>query len=89
MTETLHQGAGTASAPPKANPSVATAPPMLTPRNAWRILCRRTGAQISRATFYRWVSEGRVLSFRLGVHLYIPWPSLEELIQRCLRGEQQ
>jgi hypothetical protein len=86
MTETLREGAGSARMPPKASSNVATAPPMLTPQNAWRILCRRTGAQISRATFYRWVSEGKVFSLRLGVHIHIPWPSLEELIQRCLGG---
>ena len=88
MTETLRPGAGPTPMAPKANLNIATAPPMLSPQNAWRVLCRRTGAQISRATFYRWVSEGKVYSVRLGVHIYIPWPALDELIQRCLEGER-
>lgn len=61
---------------------------MLTPHNAWRILCHRTGGRISLATFYRWVSGGKIFSVRLGVHIYIPWPALEELLRRCLRGER-
>jgi excisionase family DNA binding protein len=88
MTDTLHKGSGSAPMPLKANLNLATAPPMLTPQNAWRILCRRTGAQISRATFYRWVSEGKLLSVRLGAHIHIPWPALDQLIQRCLEGER-
>ena len=87
MTENLREGAGSTPTPLKANLNVATAPPMLTPQNAWRILCRRTGAQISRATFYRWVSAGKVFSLRLGVHIHIPWPALDELIRRCLDGD--
>ena len=62
--------------------------PMLTPTNAWRILCRRTGGDISRTTFYRWLSSGKVCSIRMGFRLFIPWPALEELINQCLDGER-
>lgn len=59
---------------------------MLSIQSAWRILRRRTGGNISRATFYRWVSSGRLSSIRLGFRIYVPWPALDEFIQRCLRG---
>ena len=61
---------------------------MLVPCRAWQILCRRTGGQICRATFYRWVSTGKVYSIRLGYHIFIPAPALEELIKQCLAGER-
>jgi len=88
MTETLRRRVGSTLPSPKGDSSTVTAPPMLSPQNAWRVLCRRTGGHIARSTFYRWVSEGKVFSFRLGVHILIPWPTLEELIQRCLKGER-
>jgi hypothetical protein len=62
--------------------------PMLTPTAAWRLLCRRTGANISRTTFYRWINSGRVGVVRVGFRLLIPLPMLEEVIQRCLDGER-
>ncbi len=61
---------------------------MLVPSAAWRILCRATGAAIARSTFYRWVTSGRVYSVRLGFRIYIPWPSLDELIRQCKAGER-
>jgi len=61
---------------------------MLSPQAAWRILCKRTGGGISRATFYRWVSCGRVYSVRLGFHIFIPQAALEDLIKQCLAGER-
>lgn len=63
-------------------------PPMLTPTNAWRILCRRTGGSISRTTFYRWLSCGKIYSIRMGYRLFIPYPAVEELIKQCLAGER-
>ena len=63
-------------------------PPMMSPANAWRILCRRTGGEISRGTFYRWLSSGKVYAIRLGFRILVPWPSLEELIKKCLAGER-
>ena len=60
--------------------------PMLVPSNAWRILNARTGGAVSRPTFYRWLSNGKVFSIRLGHRLYIPWPVVSELISQCLSG---
>jgi len=62
--------------------------PMLTPTAAWRLLCRRTGGNISRTTFYRWINSGRIGVVRVGIRLLIPLPMLEEVIQRCLDGER-
>jgi len=62
--------------------------PMLSPANAWRILCTRTGGAVSRATFYRWVASGRVFSIRVGHKFSIPWSALEEIIKQCLAGER-
>lgn len=62
--------------------------PMLSPSNAWRILCTRTGAGISRATFYRWVSNGKVYSVRLGFRIFIPLSALEDLVKRCEAGDR-
>ena len=78
--ERVHADSPSAKAPP--------APPMLDPRNAWRILSRRTGGAVSRATFYRWLSNGKVYSIRLGYRILIPWPALDELIKQCLAGER-
>lgn len=61
--------------------------PLLSPPNAWRVLCRRTGGHVSRSTFYRWVESGKVFSLRFGSRIYIPWQALEEVIGRCLSGE--
>ena len=62
---------------------------MLVPQNALRILCRRTGGTVSRATFYRWARNGRIPSVRLGSRVFIPWPALEGFIRRCLEGEDE
>jgi excisionase family DNA binding protein len=67
------------------------APPsryMLSPQAAWRALCRRTGAGISRATFYRWVNSGKLYSVRLGFQIYIPQMALDDLVKHCLDGER-
>lgn len=73
---------GAAPAPPKVNLSRGEVP-MLSPHNAWRILLQRTGGQISLSTFYRWISSGKVHSIRVGGHLYVPWPVLDEFISKC------
>jgi len=62
--------------------------PMLSPNNAWRILCARTRGAVSRATFYRWVASGRVVSIRVGHKFSIPWSALEEIIKQSLAGEK-
>ena len=73
------------------SPSIATLPhpaAMLVPFRAWQILCQRTGGQVCRATFYRWVSMGKVYSIRLGFRIFIPTSALEDLIKACLDGER-
>ncbi|HEV2492648.1 MAG TPA: hypothetical protein VG204_06200 [Terriglobia bacterium] len=62
--------------------------PSLVPSNAWRILNARTGGTVSRPTFYRWLSSGKVYSVRVGHRIYIPWPVLDELIEQCMAGER-
>jgi excisionase family DNA binding protein len=67
------------------------APPsryMLSPQAAWRALCRRTGAGISRATFYRWIDSGKLYSVRLGFQIYVPQMALDDLVKQCLEGER-
>jgi len=79
------------SSPAQAGPSSklpSSTLPMLTPTHAWRILCRRTGARISRTTFYRWLNSGRVGAVRVGFRFLIPLPMLEEVIKKCLDGER-
>lgn len=68
--------------------NVPAAPTMLSPQTAWRALCRRTGGGISRATFYRWVSSGKLYSVRLGFQIYIPQMALDDLVKHCLDGER-
>ncbi|MGO9269170.1 MAG: hypothetical protein ACLQOO_02745 [Terriglobia bacterium] len=77
------------ASPPRGAPQPGTPEdPMLSPANAWRILCTRTGGAVSRATFYRWVASGRVFSIRVGHKFSIPWSALEEIIKQCLAGER-
>ena len=61
---------------------------MLVPQRAWQILCQRTGCQVCRATFYRWISTGNVYSVRLGFRIFVPITALEHLIEQCLSGER-
>ena len=74
------------SGTPTGERGASTPLPMLVPSNAWRILNARTGGAVSRPTFYRWLSNGKVFSIRLGHRLYIPWPVVSELISQCLSG---
>jgi len=60
---------------------------ILSTQSAWRILRRRTGGDISRATFYRWVRSGRLSSIRLGFRIYVPLPALDDFIRKCLSAE--
>ena len=60
---------------------------LIAANNAWRILNKRVGGKVSRATFYRWVSSGRVFSIRVGHKFWIPWSALEEVIKQCMAGE--
>jgi hypothetical protein len=68
--------------------SSVPAPFMLRPHAAWKTLCARTGGAVHLGTFYRWLRNGKVYSVRLGYNIFIPRPSLEELIQECLAGER-
>lgn len=64
------------------------APFMLRPHAAWKALCSQTGGAITLGTFYRWLRSGKVYSVRMGYSIFIPRPSLEELIKLCLAGER-
>ncbi|HET7841045.1 MAG TPA: hypothetical protein VFM21_05540 [Terriglobia bacterium] len=61
---------------------------MLSPVAAWRSLCARTGGFVTKATFYRWLRDGRVYSIRLGQRIFIPQTALDDLIKTCLAGEK-
>ena len=78
----------TGSAPSKTNVNVFGEPVMLSPANAWRLLCRRTGGRVSRATFYRWLSNGKVYFIRMGFRIFVPLYSLDDLVRLCLTGEK-
>ncbi len=56
--------------------------PLLSASSAWLTLRHRTGIPVSRATFYRWLSNGKVYSMRLGLKLYVPQASIEELVKQ-------
>jgi hypothetical protein len=62
--------------------------PLLTPASAWRVLCHRTGIPVSRATFYRWLGNGKVFSFRMGQKFYVPMPIIDEIVKHCQAGER-
>ncbi len=61
---------------------------MLTPLAAWHHLCAKTGGTISLVSFYRWIRNGRVCAVRLGRRCYVPIQILDDLIKRCLEGEE-
>ena len=69
---------------PRKTGQLADKPPVLTPLGAWRLLNKKTFGSISRATFYRWLSSGRVFSYRVGYHMYIPMPEMENIIKQCV-----
>ena len=62
-------------------------PAVLTPVIAWRLLNKKTLGSISRATFYRWLSSGKVFSYRVGYHMYIPMPEIENIAKLCREGK--
>ena len=72
---------------PRKAPPPADKPTVLTPLGAWRLLNKRTFGSISRATFYRWLSSGRVFSYRVGYHLYIPTPEIDNVVKLCQEGK--
>ena len=87
MTANLPERATSDAAAPRPRP-LAGGMPMLAPSNAWRILNARTGGAVSRATFYRWLTSGKIHSIRVGLKIYIPWPVVDDLIRQCLAGER-
>ncbi len=58
------------------------------PLRALRILTKKTQGQISRATFYRWLSSGRVFSYRVGYRIYVPAIEIDNIIRQCEAGER-
>lgn|SRR5487761_178392 len=66
----------------EAGPPLGSEAPLLSASSAWLTLRRRTGIPVSRATFYRWLSNGKVYSMRLGLKLYVPLSSIEELVKQ-------
>jgi len=62
-------------------------PEVLTPAGAWRLLKERTRAQISRPTFYRWLHSGKVFSYRVGYHFYVPMAEIEAIVKQCREGK--
>lgn len=64
-----------------------TVDPLLTVASAWNSLRRRTGIPLARATFYRWVSSGKIYSLRMGLKVYIPSSVVEGIVKQCKNGD--
>ncbi len=60
---------------------------VLTPLAAWRFLNKWTRGSVSRATFYRWLSNGKIFYYRVGYHMYIPRPEIDDIIKQCQEGK--
>lgn len=60
--------------------------PLLTVAGAWNSLRRRTGIPLARATFYRWVSSGKIYSLRMGLKVYIPSSVVDGIVKQCKSG---
>lgn len=60
--------------------------PLLPVARAWNTLRRRTGIPLSRATFYRWVSSGKVYSLRMGLKVYVPTSVVDGIVKQCQAG---
>ncbi len=54
---------------------------------AWHSLCARTGGAVALVTFYRWLRQGRIYSFRLGWRIFVPRDALDDFIRKCLEGD--
>jgi len=77
-------------APDKEPPHVvlpSEKPDVLTPAGAWRLLKKRTRAQVSRPTFYRWLHSGKVFSYRVGYHFYVPTAEIENIVKQLQEGK--
>ncbi len=62
--------------------------PNLTPAQARRVFSARTGVNVPMTTFYRWLESGSIRSIRVGFRIYIRWPHLQRVIERCMEGER-
>ena len=60
--------------------------PMLTPCTAWRVWQRRTHTRVAKATFYRWLEQGRLPSLKAVGRIYIPWPWMDEALKAWRSG---
>jgi hypothetical protein len=63
------------------------APLMLDVRQAWKILCARTGCSIAMGSLHRWIRAGKFPTVRMGAKIFVPRTVLDDLIERCLDGE--
>ncbi|MGH9434880.1 MAG: hypothetical protein ACRD06_02640 [Terriglobia bacterium] len=73
--------------PEPAPRSPETVDPLLTIGSAWTSLRHRTGIPLARATFYRWVSSGKIYSLRMGLKVYIPSSVIEGIVRQCKSGD--
>jgi len=78
----------TSAPPPRPSRKTPAHPTMLNPTAAWRLLCARTGGGIALGTFYRWIRDGRVVSIRMGRKILVPVAMMDQLIEKCLNGEE-
>jgi hypothetical protein len=75
-------GAGDQSAIPPGASEVLRA------TTAWRQLCGRTGCAIRRDQFTTWLRNGRVPTIRVGDLYFVRVETLDEMIEKALRGEK-
>ncbi len=62
--------------------------PLISASSALYMIRRRTSIPVARATFYRWLNNGRIFSCRLGQKLYVPMSVVEETVKKCQSGER-
>ena len=60
---------------------------MLTPRLALARLCKGTCCRVGMITFYLWIAAYKIRTFRVGGRIFIPVAEVDDLIEKCLRGE--
>ncbi|MGH9326134.1 MAG: helix-turn-helix domain-containing protein [Terriglobia bacterium] len=56
--------------------------------SALNLIRHRTSIPVARATFYRWLNNGRIFSCRLGQKLYVPMSVVDETVRKCRSGER-
>lgn len=65
-----------------------SAVPLISASSALYLIRHRTSIPVARATFYRWLNNGRIFSCRLGQKLYVPLSVVEETVKKCRSGER-